>query len=169
TRPEEGDESAPMPAKALIESVAEPYRTGRIRLTVEAEPGAQGVLLPPRPDIVHGLGNLIENAFEFARTSVRVAIRSAGGDLVIEIADDGAGFDPGLIARLGEPYLSGGPQGRQGKDVHMGLGVFIAQTLLGQSGAALLFRNAPEGGATVTVSWSKAALSSLGRDGGSEA
>ena len=73
------------------------------------------------------------------------------------------------MGRLGEPYLSGGPQGREGKDVHMGLGVFIAQTLLGQSGASVLLRNAPHGGAVVTVSWSKAALHRLGLDGGSEA
>jgi two-component system sensor histidine kinase RegB len=169
TRPEASDESGPMPAKALIESVAEPFHTGRVRLAVEVEPAARAAQLPPRPDIVHGLGNLIENAFEFARTTVRVAIRSGGEDLVIDIADDGAGFDPGLIGRLGEPYLSGGPQGREGKDVHMGLGVFIAQTLLGQSGASVLFRNMAHGGAAVTVSWSRTALQSLYQDSGSGA
>jgi two-component system sensor histidine kinase RegB len=159
-----------MPARALIESVAGPWRTGMVHLAVAAEPGGAAAPLPATPEIVHGLGNLIENAFEFARTTVRVKLRQDAGALVVEIADDGPGFDPGLIARLGEPYLSGGAQGREGKEVHMGLGVFIAQTLLEQSGAALRFANAAEGGAAVTVSWSASALQGLlaRHEGGSE-
>jgi two-component system sensor histidine kinase RegB len=169
TRPESREhEGAPMPAKALVESVAAPYRTGRARLTIEVQPAAtgpsDGPLLPSTPEIVHGLGNLIENAFEFARTNVRVSIRAEDG-LSIAVCDDGRGFDPGLVGRLGEPYLSGGAQGRaggrDGKDVHMGLGVFVAQTLLEQSGATLGFRNRAEGGAEVTVAWSPAALQQL--------
>jgi two-component system sensor histidine kinase RegB len=43
----------------------------------------------------------------------------------------------------------------------MGLGVFIAETLLGRSGAHVSYHNAPRergGGAVVTVTWSRAAL-----------
>ncbi|MBX6320699.1 MAG: ActS/PrrB/RegB family redox-sensitive histidine kinase [Rhodospirillaceae bacterium] len=175
TRPEAGDhEAALMPAEALIESVAAPYRTGRAQLVVQVEeaagPGRPGAaesvpLLPSRPEIVHGLGNLIENAFEFAHTTVRVAIAQGRDGLSVRIADDGPGFDPGLVGRLGEPYLFAGSQGRrverEGKDVHMGLGVFIAQRLLEQTGASLAFANRPEGGAEVTVVWSAAALARL--------
>jgi two-component system sensor histidine kinase RegB len=163
-----------MPARALIESVAAPYRTGRVRLEIEvAAPLAGGKGppagtvpdLPSSPEIVHGLGNLIENAFEFARTAVRVTIGHGREGLAVRIADDGPGFDPGLVGRLGEPYLSGGPQGRatgrEGKDVHMGLGVFIAQRLLEESGATLGFANRAEGGAVVTVAWQPAALERL--------
>jgi two-component system, sensor histidine kinase RegB len=184
TRPEAGEhEDTVMPAKALIESVATPYQTGRAQLLIEVVAPAAGKgpattvptpLLPSRPEIVHGLGNLIENAFEFARSTVRVTIGYGRSGLTVSIADDGPGFDPGLVGRLGEPYLSGGPQGRaggrDGKDVHMGLGVFIAQRLLEESGAALAFANRPEGGAEVTVAWQPAALDRLlaPRDGSEE-
>jgi two-component system sensor histidine kinase RegB len=35
----------------------------------------------------------------------------------------------------------------------MGLGLFIAKSLLERSGATLVFGNAPGGGARVTVTW----------------
>jgi two-component system sensor histidine kinase RegB len=171
-RPESGEhEDTPMPAKALVESVAEPYRIAGIGLAVAFAPGAEagadaepggGPLLPSSPEIVHGLGNLVENAFEFARSTVRVTVTPLHGRLTVSIADDGPGIDPGLVGRLGEPYLSGGAQGRAGKSgVHMGLGVFIAQTLLEQSGATLAFRNRLQGGAEAIVSWDAAALERL--------
>ncbi len=80
--------------------------------------------------------------------------------VIVEIADDGPGFPPQVLARLGEPYLSGRDlSGRSGGDgEHMGLGIFIAQTLLQRTGAAIDFGNAANGGAVIRVSWPRPAL-----------
>jgi two-component system sensor histidine kinase RegB len=62
-----------------------------------------------------------------------------------------------LLGRLGEPYLSQRDQG----DEHLGLGIFIAQTLLERTGAVVSFENGREGdlpGASVRVVWPRAAL-----------
>ena len=77
-------------------------------------------------------------------------VRWSDRRISLTIADDGPGFAPGLLDHLGEPYLSGGEQGR-GTGEPMGLGVFIAQTLLARTGALLSFGNGRDGGAEVTI------------------
>jgi two-component system sensor histidine kinase RegB len=102
---------------------------------------------PHSPELIHGLGNLLQNAIEFARSEVRVTARWSERRISLKIQDDGPGFAPGLLDHLGEPYLSGGEeQGRIGTGEPMGLGVFIAQTLLGRTGAQLSFGNGQDGG-----------------------
>ena len=59
-----------------------------------------------------------------------------------------------MLGRLGEPYLST----RAGVTDHMGLGIFIAQSLLERSGARLAFDNLSDGGAHVAISWNRANL-----------
>jgi two-component system sensor histidine kinase RegB len=101
------------------------------------------------PELVHGLGNLIHNALQFARTTVTVVTYWDERRISIEISDDGPGFSPQVLSRLGEPYLSS----RSADSDHMGLGIFIADTLLQRTGAVLTFGNATQGGARVTVTW----------------
>lgn len=153
---------------ALVEVAASPHRDDRVRLVVDAAPEVGSAESAPvvarSPGVLHGLGNLIQNAIQFARSEVTVAIRWSESHIVISILDDGPGFDPVLLDQLGEPYLSGrstvragdSAAGGQGEGEHMGLGVFIAQTLLERSGASLRFANRAEGGAAVTVTWRRA-------------
>jgi two-component system sensor histidine kinase RegB len=98
---------------------------------------------------VHGLGALIENAAQFA--GARVDIRAVWNAEILEVSveDDGPGFPIAVLDRLGEPYIST----RSAEGDHMGLGVFIASTLLERTGARLEFSNRPEGGASVRVRW----------------
>jgi two-component system sensor histidine kinase RegB len=109
------------------------------------------------PEILHGLGNLIQNAIQFARHEVSIAIAWDRAGVAVEIVDDGPGFLPGLLPRLGQPYLSG-REGRDGEAAHMGLGIFIAQTLLERTGAKLRFANLPDGGGQVVIQWARVAL-----------
>ena len=74
--------------------------------------------------------------------------------MAVTISDDGPGFPAALLGRLGEPYLST----RRGSDGHMGLGIFIARTLLERTGADVTFLNRPEGGAEVEVLWPRVIL-----------
>ena len=120
----------------------------------EAEP-----LVRRSPEIMHGLNNLIQNAVQFARREVSVTIFWDATNVTVEVADDGPGFPAHLLGRLGEPYLST----RAGDSNHMGLGIFIAQSLLERSGAELTFDNLVEGGAHVVISWIRANLETEAR------
>jgi two-component system sensor histidine kinase RegB len=153
----------------LIEEAAAPYRAGERTLRIDARPsaaqGTPGYTEPVgerRPGVIYGLGNLIENAVEFARSRVEVTARWNEREIVVTIADDGPGFPPDIAESLGEPYVThrGGGRGRTGRangKTGLGLGVFIAKTLLERSGATVSFGNLESGGgAEVGVVWSRA-------------
>jgi two-component system, sensor histidine kinase RegB len=118
------------------------------------QPGPEEPLVRRSPEIMHGLNNLIQNAVQFARREISVTTFWDGRTVTVEIADDGPGFPLHLLGRLGEPYIST----RAGAANHMGLGIFIAQSLLERSGASVVFDNLPEGGARVVISWNRANL-----------
>ena len=168
TRPEAGDHFSACRWRPWSRRRRRPYRAERVRLIIDAsaEPGSEAARQPApqaphSPELVHGLGNLLQNAIEFARSEVRVTVRWSERRVSLKIRDDGPGFAPGLLDHLGEPYLSGGEtQGRIGSGEHMGLGIFIAQTLLDRTGAQLSFGNGQDGGAEVTIAWNRSALES---------
>src|SRR3546814_13208683 len=82
---------------------------------------------------------------------------------MLRIADDGPGFDVTVLSRLGEPYYSTGARARRrGEDQHMGLGIFIARTLLAHHGASLEFSNEVTGGAVVEIRWPRGRLGVAG-------
>ncbi|MGQ3031191.1 MAG: ATP-binding protein, partial [Ferrovibrionaceae bacterium] len=105
-----------------------------------------------RPEIIHGLGNIVENAIDFARQRVAVHVMWTRDELRVEVLDDGPGFNVDVLSALGEPYTTTRPG--QG----MGLGVFIAKTLIEMSGGRAAFFNRPAGGAGVALTWPRAAL-----------
>jgi two-component system sensor histidine kinase RegB len=122
-----------------------------------------------QPELIYGLGNLIENAAEFAGSTVYVAVTYSAQQVVVEVADDGPGFASDIIGRLGEPYTSSrSSKGVQDNDEFgLGLGFFIARTLLQRSGARVSARNlkktelidgAMPGGACVRIVWSRQKL-----------
>jgi len=118
--------------------------------------GAEPPVLTRRAELIYGLGNFIENAVDFAREKVIVEGGWDTDSLVISVHDDGPGFSSDVLARLGEPYVSTrrSGQGRGG----LGLGVFIAMTLIERLGGAVSLDNAPGGGARVTITLARAAL-----------
>ncbi len=106
--------------------------------------------------LLYGLGNLIENATQFARTEVTIQADWHPARIEITITDDGPGFAPDLLSRLGEPYLSA--RGRR-QSSGLGLGVFIAKTLLERTGATISFSNTHmEGHARVALVWVRSDL-----------
>ncbi|HYC05671.1 MAG TPA: ActS/PrrB/RegB family redox-sensitive histidine kinase [Azospirillaceae bacterium] len=146
---------APVPLPALVEEAAAPYRRAGVSLAIrtlrEPEEGAPG--LRHSPEVLHGLGNVLQNAMQFARSRVTVEIDWTEPGLCLSIADDGPGFPPTLLDRLGEPYLSGRGAAQREAGGNMGLGLFIAQTLLERTGAAVSYANGRAGGAQVVVRW----------------
>ena len=101
------------------------------------------------PELLHALNNLVSNAVRHAGTEVRLESIVTASEIRVVVTDDGFGFPPDLVPRLGEPML--GPS--RSKSDSTGLGVFIATTLIERTAGRLAFSNRPEGGARVDVRW----------------
>jgi len=154
-----------MPLSALIEEAAAPHRNFGVQIgvTYPADRAAEPVGAR-NPAIRYGLGNLIENAVDFAHQRVEIFAQWTADEVSIAISDDGPGFAAEILDRIGAPYVthrrpgSRGPEDGEDKVFGLGLGFFIAKTLLERSGGRLSLANQapPMHGATVTVTWSRA-------------
>ncbi|MEZ2221863.1 ActS/PrrB/RegB family redox-sensitive histidine kinase [Rhizobium sp. RCC_161_2] len=146
---------------SMMEEVIAPHREFGIRLElIEKSPRAGEPVLNRNAGIMYGLGNLIENAVDYARKTVTVTVEYDPALLIIIIEDDGNGYAPDILTRIGEPYVTT----RQRDDTAggLGLGLFIAKTLLERSGAAISFGNRdPETpGARIRVEWPRVLIDS---------
>lgn len=142
---------------ALVESVVQRYRRDGVEVSIVSF-GERIPVLPGTPEVLHGLANVLQNAIQFARSRVDVRIAALPDALEMTIVDDGPGFPSAILDHLGEPYLS--TRAKDGS--HMGLGVFIAITLLERSGAGLDFGNRADGGARVRIRWPRSRLVTAG-------
>ncbi len=145
----------------LAEIAASPHRLHGVAITVEGEGSDPAPKCPRSPACLYGLGNLIENAVNFAERAVVIRASWTKTTVKISVTDDGRGFPPHVLARIGQPYLSQrqGARRKQEAGGGLGLGLFIARSLLERSRATLQFGNAvpPGRGAVVTISWPRAA------------
>jgi two-component system sensor histidine kinase RegB len=151
-----------MPLSALIEEVVAPHRHFGVAINVALNPHDAAEPVGGRnPAILYGLGNLVENAVDFARGTVEVAADWTSDDVSVTIMDDGPGFAPEIMDRIGDPYVTSRRQRKMNVGSEsgggLGLGFFIAKTLLERAGATLEFENraAPERGAVVRVRWGR--------------
>jgi two-component system sensor histidine kinase RegB len=147
----------------FVREVVEPYAAAE-QVRVEAVvSGAAGVEAPDVwrwPEVLHAMTSLVENAFDFARKEILVTARFDATTVAIEVRDDGPGFSPQVLAKLGEPYVTSRPgaEGSRTGHIGMGLGFFIAKTLLERTGAVVEFRNGRRGGAIVAARWSRSRI-----------
>lgn len=159
------------PLSTIIREAAEPHlgRGKSLHFDLGDTPGT-GEPQPQvqrKPEIIHGLRNLVQNAVDFARGEVWVDADWSDRDITVVISDDGAGFPAHLLGRIGDPYplrRRDDASERRPEYDGMGLGLFIAKTLLERTGARLSFTNASDpflteeerparSGAVVTVCW----------------
>jgi two-component system, sensor histidine kinase RegB len=158
---------------SLLEDLVAPLRGSDV--TIEVDAGPDGVAAPEpvllrNPGLAYGLANILENAIDFAEARVTVRARWTPAAVTLHVTDDGPGFNGFIFDRLGDPFVTTRP-GYDGpslggeaaiRDGHegMGLGLFIAKTLLERSGAnvALANRTPPARGADVRLSWPRASL-----------
>jgi two-component system sensor histidine kinase RegB len=140
----------------LIEDIVAPHRAFGVEIEIRLEGESPEPVSRRNAGVLYGLGNLVENAVDHADTEVRVIARWDEREVLIRIEDDGPGFRADLLPRLGEPYLH--RRGRKARQGGLGLGLFIARTLLERSGASIRFGNAnpPERGARAQARWSRA-------------
>ena len=158
--PDPGDAFERMGLSALVEEVIAPHRDFGITIAVDwpAQPGEPTGARSPA--ILYGLGNLLENAVDFAQKRVDVGVQWDDTDVTVTIRDDGPGFASEIMARIGEPYVRGPRPHRTpaaADETGRGLGFFSAKTLLERSGAQVSLANAvePAHGAIITVRWKR--------------
>jgi two-component system sensor histidine kinase RegB len=99
------------------------------------------------PEFIHGVRNLIQNAVDFASTTVWVQTVWTQNSIQVLVGDDGPGYPPELLGRIGDPFLSkrkfaDSVSAEMADYEGMGLGLFIAKTMLERTGADLTFANA---------------------------
>ena len=145
-----------VPLPALIEAAAQHHRRDGITVTFESGPIGEATpktapIQVRSPEIMQGVGNIVQNALSFAQREIHIATHWTSEWAEVEVSDDGPGFSDALLDELGAPFIST----RQGQEGHMGLGVFIARTLLERTGATVIFgnRQSESGGAAVAVRW----------------
>jgi two-component system sensor histidine kinase RegB len=152
-----------MKLSTLIEELVAPHRDFGIAIKVRLAVAATREPVGARnPAILYGVGNILENAVDFANQAVEVNAWWNADTVEIVISDDGPGIAPDMLNRIGEPYLSRRRAADEAQDGRsgLGLGVFIARTLLERTGAKVTFTNRifPDHGAVVQIVWPRAAF-----------
>jgi two-component system sensor histidine kinase RegB len=153
--------------RQLVQEVIEPHTNASKEVRVEAiVTGAKDVKTPDirrLPEITHAFTSFVENAVDFARSEILVSARFDADSVTIEVRDDGPGFAPDILAKLGEPYVTSRPgaEGSRTGHIGMGLGFFISKTLLERTGATVTFHNAKPRGAVVSARWPRALVEAV--------
>lgn len=149
--------------RQLVQDVIAPH-AGVKGVRVEAiVTGAKGMKTPDirrLPEIAHAFTSFVENAVDFAESEILLSARFDAETISIEVRDDGPGFSPEVLAKLGEPYVTTRPgaEGSRTGHIGMGLGFFIAKTLLERTGAVVTFQNGRPHGAVVSARWPRAKI-----------
>lgn len=155
------------PLLTVIEEAIAPFRDQGPELRVHAIGAEPQPIAMRNPGLMHGLTNIVENAADFAVNAVDIFVMWTPEIVRLEICDDGPGFPPDILTRLGEPFLStrgnrqaSAPPAERVVAGGMGLGFFIARTLLMRSGATVTCRNrtTQQSGAIVTIEWPREAF-----------
>jgi two-component system sensor histidine kinase RegB len=160
------------PFDTVIQEAAEPHLNRGKEIVFDEKEDNPIEIDPPmiqrQPEIIHGMRNLIQNAVDFAQTSVWVELSWSDTHIGVRVVDDGPGYPPQMIGRIGDPFMrfrkTKEKQKSRPEYEGMGLGLFIAKTLLERSGATLTFANGSSSGslrkikgkpkgAIVDVSW----------------
>ncbi|MEP3889522.1 MAG: ActS/PrrB/RegB family redox-sensitive histidine kinase [Hellea sp.] len=157
-RGDEGDEiHDALSMEDLLEEAAEPYIAFGKDISLDISGEGEEPILKRQAELIYGLKNFIENAVDFAASEVHLTGRWDERVLTLMIDDDGAGFDPAILGRLGQPYVSRRQRPKQVDQLAggLGLGVFIATTLIERTGGKVTFGKSPQGGARIELIWSR--------------
>jgi two-component system sensor histidine kinase RegB len=105
---------------------------------------AGSATLASDPALRQAIWNLLENAAEVSPEAVELRAELRGHELVIAVRDQGPGFAPGQLERIGTPFEST-------KGAGHGVGLFLASNVARQLGGSLQAVNIPTGGAEVRI------------------
>lgn len=161
--PEAAEAAERMSLEQFLDELVAPYEGDPV-VRVEALVTGAANAAPPdiwrRPEFFHAMNSIIENAFDFAKAEILITARFDARTLSLEVSDDGPGFSSEILDRLGDPYVTSRPgaEGSRTGHVGMGLGFFIAKTLLERTNATVAFRNGRRRGAIVTARWARSSI-----------
>ena len=145
-----------MPIMIVFQEAAEPHidenkkiifsLNDKIGKDIEDFNKEQQPLIARKPELIYGLRNIIQNATDFSNGMVWLDVKYDSKIITFQISDNGEGFPTHLLDRIGEPFLIEGVEEEffdisRPHYVGMGLGLFIAKTLLEHLGAIVLFKN----------------------------
>ncbi len=166
------------PLMAVLREAAEPHLARGKTVLFDAGPSGAADLPHPTvlrsPEIIHGLRNLVQNGVDFARDRVWIDCEWDQTRIMVRIMDDGQGYPAHLIGRIGDPFVARRRGGQRPGYEGMGLGLFIAKTLLERTGADLSFANGGDAflppseqpdrcGAVVAVVWPRDRIDAAAR------
>ena len=145
-----------MPIMIVLQEAVEPYlvENNRVFFSLNGNTGQDlenfnkdyQPLINRKPELIYGLRNIIQNAIHFSTTTVFLDVKYDSETIIFQISDDGNGFPAHLLDRIGEPFLIEGIE-EEYFDISrphyegMGLGLFIAKTLLEHLGGIVSFKN----------------------------
>lgn len=153
-----------LPFSSMIEEVIAPHREFGIEIISSIDANSEYEPVSRRnAGIIFGLGNIMENAVDYADRRVKLIASYDTEKVAITIEDDGPGYSESVLQQIGEPYMKHRTDNQLERAGGLGLGVFIAKTLLERSGAQLTFDNKhyPARGASVTIKWPRAVLDTM--------
>jgi len=143
----------PMSLDGLVRDVAE---------SVAREGAREGVTVrigPIEPAVVEGdasflreaIGNVVRNAREALKEraaegepTLQIALRRRGGEVMVEVSDNGPGIEPDRVAQVFEPFATTKTKG-------MGLGLPICREILEGHGGRVELRSKRGVGTTVQM------------------
>ncbi len=142
-----------MSLDVLLNEASDPYFGLGTHIDLDVHGTGAVPSIVRQAELVYGLRNFVENAVGFADTKVTILGEWDADNIRMKIQDDGPGFDAAIIGRLGEPYVSGREEDE--KAGGLGLGFFIAKTLIERTGGKVRFGNLKTGGAFIHMEWSR--------------
>ncbi|MEU9744380.1 HAMP domain-containing sensor histidine kinase [Streptomyces niveus] len=114
---------------------------------LDAARGMMARLDPRRLDVI--LANLIGNALKHGGSPVRVSVRSVGGELVIEVRDNGPGIPEAVLPHVFDRFYKASAS--RPRSEGSGLGLSIAMENAHIHGGDITAANLPEGGAVFVL------------------
>lgn len=138
-----GEPVARLSVPSLLEAMLE--GTG---IDAALDANAHGAAVDVRPvALSRALRGLVDNAVASAGAAgVRVTAARVGAELELVVADGGPGMAPELLARIGEPFFTTREPGKG-----MGLGVFLARSVVAEHGGRLVLESEVGRGTRVAV------------------
>ncbi|MDE2387667.1 MAG: GHKL domain-containing protein, partial [Betaproteobacteria bacterium] len=128
----------------IVNTVTKAYRDKHPHITVAIDDTV--ALRIDEGDLMELLGNLVDNAFKWCRSSIQLSAGYQDHQVVIQVKDDGPGIQPHEIARI----LERGVRADQSTPGH-GIGLAIVRDIMQVYGGELSIENNPDGGLCVTL------------------
>jgi two-component system, sensor histidine kinase RegB len=118
------------------------------RVVAAPPPEAEVAITAPRQPLVRAIRALVRNALDATEPdgAVRVEASLEAGEWRLKVRDEGPGLDPAVAGRIGEPFVTTKPPGKG-----MGLGLFLARTVVESLGGRLAVHSVLGAGTTAEI------------------